>query len=65
MTRDEKIDALIALFTCPHCDEIRDRDREWNGVKVCFRCQSRAWAGSPLLRKQAVAKDSDGTEREC
>jgi hypothetical protein len=50
MTRDEKISALLDLLTCPHCDEIRERDRTYNGVKICFNCQSRAWAGYPTLK---------------
>ena len=45
MTRDERIDALLELFTCPHCDEIRTLDSSYNGERICDRCKSRAWAG--------------------
>ena len=49
MTREEKLEALLNLFTCPHCEEIRDLGSLWNGRKVCRRCHDRACAGQHRL----------------
>lgn len=47
MTRDEQLDALIALFTCPNCGEIKLLDCQFNGRIICQPCQGRARAGYP------------------
>jgi hypothetical protein len=48
-TRDEMIDDLIRLFTCPHCGEVTERDLGFNGRRICRRCHDRASAGNPPL----------------
>lgn len=45
MIRDQRIDALLALFTCPHCGEIKERDRLFNSERICADCHGRACAG--------------------
>lgn len=52
--RNKKIDDLIKLHTCPHCEEMKHLDVMWNGIKMCMRCRDMIWSG----RNPRVVKDN-------